>query len=148
MKPITGKLKKFDQNLYDKYDKPAREKIKSLLKDFISDNPDIYGEDMIINIPGCKYKFLELQVCIAWVSEKYPYDFPYVYARKTHFSDDTLFLILNKQMTKGLLFNKCSICSKPKRLKKFSRYFVHQIPWHQIIQLDLDILDKEYLETL
>ena len=78
---------------------------------------------MILNIPECKYKYLELQVCTKWVTDKYPYNKPFVYARKNLFSDDTLFLIFDKYMTTGLLFDKKSLLPKPRRLKKYSRSF-------------------------
>jgi hypothetical protein len=142
-----GKIKKFSQDLYDKYDIPARNKMKNLLGDFVSDNPDIYGEDMILNIPNCRYKYLELQVCTKWVGDRYPYEKPYVYARKSKFSDDTLFLILDLHMTCGLLFNKKSLLENPRRLKKYSRYFVYDIPWHRIMNVDLGTFDCETIQV-
>jgi hypothetical protein len=45
---MLGKIKKFDENLYNKYDIPARELLKEKLGDKIKDNPDIYAEDMLI----------------------------------------------------------------------------------------------------
>lgn len=136
-----GKIKKFDQKLYDKYDIPARIKLKQLLPGYVFDNDDIYGEDMKLNIPGCKYKFLELQVCVKWISDKFPYERPFVYSRKAGFSDDTLFLILDKHMTCGLIFDKKSIYEKPRRLKKYSRYFVYEVPWNRVLPVNFDDFD-------
>lgn len=144
---VIGKIKKFDQKLYDKYDTPARNIIKNMLKEYVSDNPNIYGEDMILNIPDCRYKYLELQVCTNWLDEdKYPYDCPFVYARKANFDDKTLFLILNRNMTKGLIFNRKSLSPKPRRLKKFSRYFVYDVPWHCVMQLYMQDLTSDALK--
>src|SRR5438132_1694419 len=102
IKVVPGKIKKFSHKLYEKYDIPARRIIKERLGEQVADNPNIYDQDMILNMPNCKYKYLELQVCTKWTGDKYPYDKPFVYARKKLFSDDTLFLILNRHMTSGL----------------------------------------------
>lgn len=140
---FVGKVKKFSKKLYNKYDVPAREIIQKILGDNVEDNPDIYNEDMILKIPNCKYKYLELQVCVQWIEEKYPYPKPYVYARKAKFSNETLFLILNKNMTDGLIFSRSSLIEQPKRLKKFSRYFVYEAPWNRVMPICLEVLDCE-----
>jgi hypothetical protein len=145
-KKIIGKIKKFNPILYEKYDVPARNKIKEKLLNYVQDNPDIYEQDMILNIPKCKYKYLELQVCTKWVNDKYPYEKPFVYARKKLFSEDTLFLILDKHMTTGLLFDQKSLLSEPKRLKKYSRYFVFEVPWYRVLMLDLSELSVEVIQ--
>lgn len=143
---VIGKIKKFSSALYEKYDIPARNKIKEKLSGYVQDNPDIYEQDMILNIPQCKYKYLELQVCTNWVGEKYPYEKPFVYARKNLFSEDTLFLIFDKHMTTGLLFDKESLLSKPRRLKKYSRTFVFEAPWHRVLSINLDELDTDIIK--
>lgn len=141
---FVGKIKKFDENLYNKYDIPARNIVKNILGENVDDNPDIYNEDMILKIDKCKYKYLELQVCCNWKeNNKYPYTKPFVYARKSKFSDDTMFLILNKEMTSGLLFDRKSLLTKPRRLKKYSRYFVYETPWHRVMQVNLEDLSCE-----
>ncbi len=139
---LCGKIKKFDINLYDKYDVPARESIKKQLGGNVMDNPDIYAQDMILKIENCKYKYLELQVCCNWINE-YPYEEPYIYERKYHFSKDTLFLIFNKKMTKVLMFDKNSINSTPHRIKKYSKTFVYNIPWRHILQFNIEDLSTE-----
>ena len=65
-----------------KYDVPARKIIKEKLGENVEDNPDIYHEDMLLNIPECKYNYLELQVCTKWISDKYPYRNPFVLCKK------------------------------------------------------------------
>lgn len=141
---MTGKLKKFDEVLYNKYDIPARNKIKQKLGNFVDDNPDIYAEDMILNIENCEYKYIELQVCTNWVEEKYPYSYPYVYERKAHFSPKTLFIILNRSMTRGLMFGIDFLRKNPRRLKKHSRFFVYDaISWWNICQFNVhDFSDR------
>lgn len=140
---VIGKIKKFDPILYQKYDIPAREKVKSKLSPYVSDNPNIYEQDMILSIPNCKYKYLELQVCTNWINDKYPYEKPFVYARKKLFSDDTLFLIFDKRFMNVLLFDKQSLLSTPKRLKKYSRSYVYEVPWHRVLKFELEQLNVD-----
>jgi hypothetical protein len=140
---FIGKIKKFNQKLYDKYDTPARAIVKEILGDNVEDNPDIYNEDMILKIDNCKYKYLELQVCVNWIDEKYPYSKPFVYARKSKFSEDTLFLILNKAMTHGLIFDRKSLLDIPRRLKLYSRYFVYEVPWYRVMRINLEVMSIE-----
>jgi hypothetical protein len=140
---LQGKVKKFDEELYTKYDIPARDLMKKIFGDKIADNPDIYGEDLLLNDKECKYKFLELQVCVNWVGDKYPYDYPFVYERKSKFSDDTLYLVLDRHMTQGLLFDKKSLKKTPRRLKRYSRYFVYEVHWNRVMTVYMDNFDIE-----
>lgn len=138
-----GKIKKFDKELHEKYDIPARDKVKELLGDYICDNPDTYGEDMILNIPESNYKYLELQVCASWTENRFPFPKPYIYERKMKFSNKCLFLLFNKNLTKGLLFSRDTIVGKPKRFKKYSREFIYDIQWSKVIQVSMDDFDKD-----
>ncbi len=144
---MLGKIKKFDENLYNKYDIPARELLKKKLGDKIKDNPDIYAEDMIIEDNECKYKFLEIQACATWINDKYPHDKPFVFERKGHFSDKTLFILFDKHLTKALLFAKTSLEEKPVRTKKYSRYFKYEVPWNKVITVYMEnfSMDDIYL---
>ncbi len=129
---MQGKIKKFDEILYNKYDIPARELLKKKLGDKIKDNPDIYAEDMLIDDPLCKYKFMEIQACAEWIGEKYPHDKPFVFERKGHFNDKTLFILFDKHMTKALLFAKTSLEPTPIRTKKYSRFFKYEVQWNKV----------------
>lgn len=144
---IVGMRTKFDQKMHDKYDIPARKRIIELLGDYVIENPNIYKQDLIITNKKSKYKYLELQVCTSWIDEIYPFKQPFVYARKCLYEDDTIYLTLNKSMTKGFLFDRKSFRkSKPRRLRKYSREFVYDIPWCQVITLYLDNLDEDLIE--
>ena len=144
---LQGKHKAFDQCLFEKYDLPAREIIKNALKDFIDDNPNIYEQDFIINDPEFKYKFIEIQVCINWKQDTYPYEKVFIYERKYHYGEDTLFITLNKNITKGFIFEAKSFKnSKPRRLKKYSREFVYDIPWNLIMPINIDDFNKETIK--
>ena len=135
---MIGKIKKFDEKLYNKYDIPAREILKNKLGDKIKDNPDIYAEDMIIDDIDCKYKFLEIQACADWIGEKYPHNKPFVFERKGHFDDKTLFILFDKHLTKALLFAKTSLEKIPVRTKKYSRYYKYEVPWNKVITVHME----------
>lgn len=144
---MLGKIKKFDEKLYNKYDIPARELLKKKLGDKIKDNLDIYAEDMIIDDIDCKYKFLEIQACADWIGEKYPHNKPFVFERKGHFDDKTLFILFDKHLTKALLFAKTSLEKIPVRTKKYSRYYKYEVPWNKVITVHMDnfTIDDIYL---
>ena len=144
-KKLKGRIKKFDINLYNKYDLPAREIIKQKLGDFVKDNPNIYEQDLILQDNECRYKYLELQVCVAWIYNNYPYKFPFIYERKSNFSEKTLFIILSKHMDQGLIFDKNALNEKPRRIKKYSRYFINEAYWHKVLPFYTKYLDIKLL---
>ena len=144
---ILGKHPVFSQELFEKYDTPARNKLKEVLKDFIEDNPDTKQQDFIIKSDACKYKFLEVQVCANWIEDRFPYDKVYIHARKAHYGEDTVFLTMNKFLSRGYLFDAKSFKnSTPRRLKKYSREYVYDIPWNQVLLVYINTLDKETFE--
>lgn len=144
---LKGRHSKFDQELYEKYDLPAREKIKKALGDYVIDNPDPYKQDLIITKKDCKYKYIELQVCANWISDKFPFDNVYIYERKRIYGPETLFITLNRDMTKGLVFDGASYDEKePRRLKKYSREYVYDIKWNRIMPILIDTLTEDDIE--
>lgn len=144
---LVGKHRAFNKELFDKYDTPARLKVKKLLGDFVSDNSNQYEQDLIINDSECKYKYLELQVCPGWIGETYPYGTMTVYERKSKYDDNTLFLTLNHDLSKGCLFDIKSIRGKePRRIKKYSREFVYDIPWCRVLQIPIEELTPDAIK--
>ena len=145
---IPGKVAKFNQKLFDKYDVEGRKILKNILTDSIDDNPDIYGEDMIFNIKPFPYKYLEVQAYANWDTEKFPYKFPFVYARKMRFSKKTLFVAFNRHFSEIIIFGRKSICETPSRLKKYDRELINYVPWGNTLRLktcDLTInMIREY----
>jgi hypothetical protein len=142
---LKGKIKKFNQKLYNKYDTPARELMKEKLGNIVSDNPDIYAEDMLLN--HHKYKFIELQVCADWIeAAKYPYPEPFVFERKGHFSDDTLYIIFDRHFYNGLLFDKKSLEPEPVRTKKYSRYYIYPVQWKNVLRFTVDDLNIDLID--
>lgn len=143
-----GKINRFNADLYIKYDIPAREKVKDILKDFIYDNPDKYGADLVINSKKkCKYKYLELQVCTQWTKDKFPYKNIYIWERKAKYDNNTLFLTLSKDLSIGYLFDISKLDKeKPRRFKKYSRELVYDIKWNQVMLVYMKYLTKEMIE--
>jgi hypothetical protein len=146
---LIGKRRIFDEKLHEKYDVPAREKVKAVLCDFVIDNPDIYQQDLVIIDPEyTKYKYIELQVFTYWNSDEVPNDGVFVYERKAKYDVDTLFITLNKKMTKCLIFDAKSFkFSQPRRLKKYSREFVYDVPGYRIVPIALDKLSPKFIKT-
>jgi hypothetical protein len=136
---ITGKVTKFDQKLFDKYDVRARVITKNVLKDAVKDNEDEYGEDMIFTIKKFPYKYLELQVCALWEND-YPFEYPFIYARKMRFSKKTLFLTFNRYFTQVIIFGRDSVSETQSRLKKYDREHVHFVPWGKIMKMNTSCL--------
>ena len=144
---IKSQRSKFSIKLFEKYDIPARQKLKETLGEFIEENPDPYKQDFIIKSPDCKYKYLEVQVCASWINEKYPMDTVWVYARKSIYPSDTLFITLSKNLKHGFIFDADSFKNiNPRRLKKYSRELVYDVPWGRLMKVSMDTLDKETIE--
>lgn len=143
----VGKHPKFNQQLFNKYDIPARKKIKDQLGDFVEENPDIYKQDFVITDPTCKYKFIEVQVCPSWKNGIYPYKRPFIHARKSVYGDDTLFITLNYEMDQVFMFcSKSAINCKPRRMKKWSREYVYDVEWCQTIKTILKNITPDLIE--
>ena len=134
--------------MFDKYDVPARDKIKSVLGDNVYDNPDIYGPDLIFKDDMIKYKYLELQVCAGWTEDRYPYNKLWIYERKGRYDTDTLLMTLNKDLTMCYIFDlgKVDFEKDIRRLKKYSREFVYDIQWNQTLKIIIDNLNMEILK--
>ena len=146
---VKGMVKRFDNKLLDKYDLPARNILKQILGNLVIDNPNQYQQDFIITSDNCKYKYLELQVCSSWINIDYPHKNVFIYARKFKYGNDTLFLTFNKSLSLGYLFDLSSIRdSKPHRLRKYSREFVYDIPWTEVIKVYINNIDELTFELL
>ena len=134
---VIGKSKKFNQELHNKFDSNAREIIKDKIPKYVIDNPNIYGEDLIINCNGLPYDFIEVQVCGTWI-DKYPYIYPFIYARKMRFSDKTLFITFNADYTKIIMFSKKAIINKPVRMKKYGKEYIYYVDNNKYIEVSVN----------
>lgn len=134
---VQGAVKIFEQKLYDKFDESARNIVKRQLKEFVKDNPDKYGEDLVYDDPLIQNecKFIEVQVYGKWDDVLFPYSYPFVYARKMRFSPETLFIGFNKSLTSAVLFSRKSIIEKPTRLKKYARELVNIVQWKNVMKI-------------
>lgn len=135
IKKEKEKKNKFTKDLLDKYDAPAREIVKTLLGDAIRDNKNIYAEDMVFTIDQFPYKYLELQVFAKWNCDIFPYNYPFVYARKMKFAKNTLFATFNKSLTQVILFSRDDISNTPSKLKKYDRESVHYVAWNNTMKV-------------
>jgi hypothetical protein len=97
------KIKKFDQNLHDKYDPPARAAVAAWIEMKWGlqalGNPDIYGTDLIVYRNGSPVGFAEVEVR-QW-NPHCPFDTIHVPVRKKAMLEapKTLFFALTQDMT-------------------------------------------------
>ena len=97
------KIKKFDQQLHDKYDPPARKAVADWIQMKWGlqalDNPDIYGTDLIVHRDGKPVGFAEVEVR-QW-DQFCPFETIHVPVRKKHMLEapKTLFFALTQSMT-------------------------------------------------
>lgn len=158
---VVGSVKKFDEKLHTKYDIEARNILKNILGNEIKDNPDIYGEDMIFTREKFPFKYLEVQVLSKWDDKFFPYDYPFVYARKMRFSTETLFITFNKLLSEAIIFSRKNISNIPSKLKKYDREYVNYVPWNKALKLKsheltiqlilsycgIEIFDEDIIQT-
>ena len=101
--------KRFDRELFDKYDKAAREATTSVLKAKgydVVEHPDRYAQDLIAYMPLDDFEFhVECEVKRVWKEALFPYDSVQLPQRKQKFFDGkTRFFIWNKPLTHAATF--------------------------------------------
>lgn len=100
---VEIKIKKFDQDLHDKYDPPARKAVADWIKMkwglIALDNPDKYGTDLIVHRDGKPVGFAEVEVR-QW-NPVCPFETIHVPVRKKNMLETpkTLFFALTQDMT-------------------------------------------------
>jgi hypothetical protein len=141
----AGKHKVFDKDLSDAFDIKARETIKTCLGSGIIDNPNKYGEDMIVLTSRIPYGYIELQVYGKWI-DVFPYPMPYIYERKMRFNPNTLFICFNVRFDKAIVFSKSAIDPQKYRVEKYSREYIHYVKWHKAMVLDVSSLTYDSIE--
>lgn len=133
---MMGKIKIFDQKLSDTFDTKSRNLIKKILgTDMVDDNPNKYGEDMIVINKLIPYDYIELQVYGKWTNEYFPYNMPFVYERKLKFCARTLFICFNSKYDELIMFCRTSIHPKKYRVKKYSREMMCYVPWSKAVRI-------------
>ena len=101
--------KRFDRELFEKYDKAAREVTTKVLKAKgydVVEHPDRYAQDLIAYMPLDDYEFhVECEVKRVWKDDTFPYDSVQLPTRKEKFFDGkTQFFIWNLPMTHAATF--------------------------------------------
>lgn len=142
---LTGKIKVFDQRLHDRYDTKARNIIKDILGDSIIDNPNPYGEDMVVLNKEIPYKYIELQVYGKWLNIDFPYKEPYIYERKMRFASSTLFVCFNALFDKIIMFDKSVINDKKYKAKYNTNEYIHKIPLKSTMIVPIKNLNSEVI---
>ncbi len=135
MNGMLGKIKIFDKKLSDTFDIKSREIIKNMLGGSVDDNPNKYGEDMVVINKMIPYDYIELQVYGKWTDKHFPYNMPFVYERKMKFCEKTLFICFNSKYDELIMFCRTSIHPKKYRIKKYSREMICYVPWNQAARI-------------
>lgn len=139
--------KRFDRELFDKYDKAAREATTRVLKakgyDVI-EHPDRYAQDLIAYMPLDDYEFhVECEVKRVWKELEFPYDSVQLPQRKQKFFDGkTQFYIWNEPLTRAASFWDFDIADLtpvevPNKYMYKDEYFF-QIPLEMVVFIDAD----------
>lgn len=103
--------KRFDKELFDKYDKMGRDIVKSYVGQwgmFAEDNPDKYGVDLLLYSDKGLVACAEVEVRNSWKTVEFPYEDLNVPHRKKKLLEnelDTFFFSINAEGT-ALFFCK------------------------------------------
>ena len=140
----------FDRELYDKYDRLAKDRATELVKELtgykfvLQENEKKRGVDLLV-YQGEKHVFnIETEVKAVWKEEVFPYDSVNFPERKSKFAEldkPTLFLMFNKDLKNYLLVNNTDLLKSPKEMVRnryvpYGEYFF-QVPLDKVIFNDL-----------
>ena len=97
---------KFNQSIFNKTDKVARDTLINILPTRLTNNDDKYGVDLIFDTRI--YNHIEVEVVLSWGDDK---DGPFggnvkLFERKLRYDNDTLFIQLNNKQTKLVIFSR------------------------------------------
>jgi len=116
-------VKEFDESLFDRFDGTARTVVSSFLSQRgfdVSDNPDVYGIDLIAVSNG-RTRMVEVEVKQGWTGA-FPFNYLHIPARKAKFAaDDAVFCVLSADLKRmavvaGDHVLNSKIIEKPTRL--------------------------------
>lgn len=101
--------KKFNQDTFDRTDRKARDLVKDFAIrtgcDYVVDNPDVYGADLIASYKGREF-FIEVEIRESWKTGKLPFRTVRLPIRKEKFIDDSIrFCMLNASCTDMLVID-------------------------------------------
>ena len=97
---------KFNQSIFNKTDKIARNTLINILPSRLKNNDDKYGVDLIFDTRI--YNHIEVEVVLSWSDDKKG---PFggnvkLFERKLRYDNDTLFIQLNNKQTKLVIFSR------------------------------------------
>ena len=92
--------------------------------------------------------YLIEKVYASWKEEKFPHIKPYIHARKTRFSDKTLFICFSNDFSQVILFSKYYVHHIPNRLKKYDREMVHFIEWKNVCLIPVEKLSIKIIKKI
>ena len=140
---MTAK-KRFDRDLYEKYDQLARQATTTLLTDLgyiVEDHPNRYAQDLVVYINADEIAYLaECEVKLVWQGDLFPYDTVQLPQRKSKFFNElTRFFIWNKDLTQAMTFYSSTIANLdpvevPNKYVHSGEYF-YQIPLELVEQV-------------
>lgn len=100
--------KRFDRELFEKYDQLARQATTQYLKGqsyAVEEHPDRYAQDLVVTHGDTQF-YAECEVKIVWEGGDFPYPDVQLPQRKQKFFSDppTLFFIWDKPVTSAMTF--------------------------------------------
>jgi hypothetical protein len=108
--------KTFNPKTFADYDEPAREQAKKFWSSHgytCSDNPDVYGVDLIVEKDGKRF-FCEVEVKTVWHGQDFKYDSIHIPIRKAKFlNKPTKFMVFNNSLTRAALISRQALLDAP-----------------------------------
>ena len=140
---MTVVRKRFDRELFDKCDDPARQATADYLESIgleVRDHPNRYAQDLIASDDTQEF-LVECEVKRVWTTHDFPYDTVQLPERKSKFFDQsTQFFIWNKDFVTAMTFWSDDIkdltpVEVPNKYMYKDEYFF-QVPMELVEQVD------------
>ena len=143
-------FKRFDRELFLKFDKLARDAGKRYWKSknyFVIDNEDRYGPDLIVTNTEDKKFYCEVEIKRPWKGKKFQYEKLQIPQRKGKFLDKSkyslpiCFFVFNSDQTYGYLIEGETLAKTPvievpnKYVYKGEKFY--QVPAKNLIPLEI-----------
>ena len=112
----TSMYKVFQQDVFDKYDDPAREMAKRFWERIgyeATDNPDKYGTDLLVTGKGKTFT-CEVEVKSVWHGVTFHFDSLHIPVRKAKFLNKSVkFMIFNNSLTHAAIVGHNAVVNAP-----------------------------------
>lgn len=139
----AAQRKRFDRDLYQKYDQRARDITTAYLESLgyeVSEHPDRYAQDLIAFSPDDTEFCVECEVKLVWDTSEFPYPNVQLPERKKKFFNvPTQFFIWNKPMEHAMTFWSYDVATLnpvevPNKYVYSGEYF-YQIPMDMVTKV-------------